>query len=138
MRIVLDTNVLVSGLISPAGPPGRIVDLVLPGKLFVLHDDRILAEYRKVLAWPRLQIAANEASTILDLIEHDGFLVSAPPLPLTLPNPDDLPFLEVAVAGAASSLITGNERHFIPTKGQHSVAVLNPVKVLSIWLGSAR
>jgi predicted nucleic acid-binding protein len=44
LRIVLDTNVLVSGLLSPHGPPGRIFDLLLGGKLTLVFDDRLLAE----------------------------------------------------------------------------------------------
>ena len=53
MRIVVDTNVLVSGLLSPHGPPGRMVDGIVAEELVVLFDDRILDEYRDVLGSPR-------------------------------------------------------------------------------------
>ncbi len=56
MRIVVDTNVLVSGLLNPYGSPGRILDLVLSGRIQVLYDDRILEEYQDVLARPQLAI----------------------------------------------------------------------------------
>lgn len=133
MRVVVDTNVLVSGLLSAAGPPGRVVDLVLAGEVVVLFDDRILAEYGDVLARPKLRIAPGEAAAILELIEHQGLLVSAPPLSLTLPDPDDLPFLEVADAGSANALITGNARHFAPTRGSHAVSVVGPASFISTW-----
>ena len=42
MRVVIDTNVLVSGVISPHGPPGRIVNAVMSEMIIVLYDDRIL------------------------------------------------------------------------------------------------
>lgn len=131
MRIVLDTNVLVSGLLSPTGPPGRILDLLTSGRLQLLYDDRILLEYRAVLARPRLRIEPAEAEAILDLIERDGSLIPAAPLPLELPDPDDLPFLEVAIASAAAALVTGNERHFRPLNGEHGVAVQNPASFLA-------
>jgi len=99
VRVVLDTNVLVSGFLSPRRPPGRVVDLVTTGHLLLLHDDRILAEYREVLARPRFAIRPAEAAAVLDLIVHEGILCPAPPLSVPLPDPDDLPFLEVAVAG---------------------------------------
>lgn len=52
MIVVLDTNVLVSGLMISANPPGRIVDLVREGKLRLAIDDRIFAEYENVPARP--------------------------------------------------------------------------------------
>jgi len=132
VRIVLDTNVLVSGLLSPTGPPGRILDAVAAGAATVLHDDRILAEYRDVLARPRLRIEASEVAAVLDLLEWEGVLVSAPPLPVVLPDPSDLPFLEVAVAGGAAALVTGNGRHFVPVQGESAVPVLNPTTFLAL------
>ncbi|CAN5902596.1 putative toxin-antitoxin system toxin component, PIN family [soil metagenome] len=134
MRIVLDTNVLVSGLLSPGGPPGRIVDLVTALRVLVLHDDRILAEYREVLARPRLGIRTVEAAAVLDLVERDGILVSAPPLAIDLPDPDNLPFLEVAIAGRADALVTGNERHFVLSGREPPIPVTNPASFLTLWL----
>lgn len=49
MKVVLDTNVLVSGLLQPFGLSGQIVSLVASGELVLCHDARILAEYREVL-----------------------------------------------------------------------------------------
>ena len=54
---VLDTNVLVSGLLSPFGPPGRLVDALLARRLRLAFDDRIELEYREVLARSRFGIA---------------------------------------------------------------------------------
>lgn len=134
MKIVLDTNVLVSGLLSPGGPPGRILDLVTSGRVLLLFDDRILAEYRDVLARPRLRIPPVEAAGILDLIERDGLLTVAAPLAAELPDPDDLPFLEVAVAGQVDALVTGNVRHFSPAPGLIEVPVLAPAAFLTLWM----
>ena len=52
MRVVVDTNVIVSGILNPHGPPGRVVDALLSGNNSALHDDRILSEYREVLLRP--------------------------------------------------------------------------------------
>lgn len=52
MRVVVDTNILVSGVLNPHGPPGRIVNAILVETFTVLYDDRILSEYRAVLAQP--------------------------------------------------------------------------------------
>src|SRR5204863_1680233 len=99
MRIVVDTNVLVSGLLSPHGPPGRIVDGIVAEDLRVLFDDRILDEYREVLLRPKFGFGPRDIDDVMDQIVSAGEQVSAPPVDVELPDPDDLPFLEVALAG---------------------------------------
>lgn len=133
MNLVLDTNVLVSGLLSPNGPPGRIVDLVTGRHVTLLVDDRILAEYREVLARPKLKINPVFAEAVLDVIAREAILISAPPMPLQLPDPDDLAFLEVAHAAGAAFLVTGNERHYHPVWGTHAIQVVSPAAFLSFW-----
>lgn len=134
MRIVLDTNVLVSGLLSAAGPPGRVLDLVLAGRLTVHFDDRILMEYRDVLARPRLRIDPRAAAAVLDHVEQTGILTPAAPLDVELPDADDLPFLEVAVAGSVDALVTGNQRHYQPRLGRCTSPVETPAEFLARWL----
>jgi uncharacterized protein len=134
VRIVLDTNVLVSGLLFPSGPPGRIVDLIVSTRVSVLYDDRILHEYSVVPGRPRFRIEPAEAAAVLDLIIHEGYLVSSPPLDVQLPDPDDLPFLEVAVAAVADALVTGNERHFRPIRGEHRALARSPAHFLAEYI----
>ncbi len=136
MRIVLDTNVLVSGLLNPHGAPGRIVDLLTSGDLVLLHDDRIIAEYGQVLARPRFGFAGADVSALLGFIEWSGEAVVARPLNVVLPDPDDLSFLEVAAAGEADALVSGNTRHFKPTRGKHPVKVYDPARFWAIVSGA--
>lgn len=130
MRLVLDTNVLVSGLLNPHGPPGRILESLMAERLVALFDDRILREYRIVLA--RRKVAFEPAATelVLATLESTGEHVVAAPLDVRLPDPDDLPFLEVAASAFASALVTGNARHFAPTRGEHKVRVHTPAAFL--------
>ncbi len=130
MRIVLDTNVLVSGLLNPHGPPGRIVEFTLADAFVVLYDDRIFNEYREVLSRPELGIESGHLDAIVDYIMQEGEHVSAARLQVLLPDRSDLPFLEVAVTGRADALITGNAKHFKPRRGQHSVNISSPADFL--------
>jgi uncharacterized protein len=129
MRVVIDTNVLVSALLSPHGPPAQLLRLALQGELVTLFDERILAEYREVLERPRFGFDAADVDDVLEGIEWTGELVHARPLAIELPDPFDLPFLEVAVSGAADTLVTGNQRHFRPVKGSHEVTLLSPAEL---------
>jgi uncharacterized protein len=113
-RWVLDTNVVVSGLLSATGPPGRLIDAVVSGGLRLLYDDRIEAEYREVLARPALGIAVGHREAFLAALSlHE--LVTVPEWTgQTLPDPDDQPFLEVALLADDCILVSGNLRHFSP------------------------
>ena len=132
MRFVLDTNVLVSGLLNPDGNPGRTLDLFLSGEVTLLVDDRILAEYRAVLRRPKFTFDAGDVSDLIDHIEAESVRVSAPPLGMELPDERDLPFLEVGIAGNAECLVTGNARHFkLPTGAP--ISIESPAEFIRRW-----
>lgn len=126
MRVVIDTNVLVSGIINPHGAPGRVLDAVVGRAVLVLHDDRILDEYRQVLRRPVFGFAQSYIDALLDFIETSGEHVSARDIGIVLPDPTDLPFLEVAILGGADALVTGNLRHFKPRTGRYKMNVCPP------------
>ena len=127
-RAVLDTNVLVSGILSEQGPPGWIVDLVAAGELQAVYDARILAEYRDVLTRSRLNLNATRVQLLLDVVQDIGILVTPMPWRVTLPDPDDEPFIACAKM-AAAPLVTGNLRHY-PEHLRFDVSVLSPRQFL--------
>ncbi len=134
MRIVLDTNVLVSGLLQALGPSGQIVRLVAAGDLVLCHDPRILTEYAEVLHRPRFQFDPDRVETLLEQIRADGVPVAARPLPIRLPDLDDEPFLEVAVAGGVRCLVTGNLKHY-PSEARSGVEVVSPRAFIELYRG---
>lgn len=131
MHIVLDTNVLVSGLISAKAAPGRIIDLLRAGKITLVLDDRILAEYQEVLTRPHLApyFRKSEVSHILDYISHCACRIIATESIRGLPDPGERPFLEVALEATKVThgvpLVTGNHRHF-PQEFCRGIQVLSP------------
>ena len=112
MNVVLDANVPVSGLLSPFAPPGEVVRLLVSGRLTPCLDVRLMAEYSAVLHRPQFGFDAEAVDALLNYLTHAGFFVVAESLARPLPDADDQPFLEVALAGRAECLITGNRRHF--------------------------
>lgn len=126
MRIVLDTNVLVSGLLSPFGPPGVVVRMLVGGALQPVLDARILVEYREVCARPRFGFDPGQISVLLDHLERAALVVAPALLANTLPDPDDAPFLEAALA-AAAPLVTGNLTHF-PAALRQGAEVMSPAE----------
>lgn len=132
MNIVLDTNVLVAGLLSPFGPCGEIVRMVSSGELTLSLDARVLTEYQEVLGRPKFKFDKDKVAALLDHIEHRGITVASSPLPQPLPDIDDEPFLEVAMAARAICIVTGNQVHF-PTELCQGVMVLSPSDFLGFY-----
>lgn len=124
---MLDTNVLVSGLLSPFGPPGEIVRMVSAGTVTLCLDARILSECDEVLTRPRFGFDPDAVAALLDYVDFTGETCAPQPLPLRLPDPDDEPFLEVALACGADFLVTGNLAHF-PPEARSGVSVLSPAE----------
>jgi putative PIN family toxin of toxin-antitoxin system len=123
-RVVVDTNVLVSGALSATGPPGWIVEALIAGALTPVFDSAILAEYRDVLSRVELALPVDRVLELIDAIESLGIPVTTTPWPERLPDPDDAPFLAAALA-AHCVLVTGNLRHF-PIRFRRGVDVASP------------
>ncbi len=111
MHVVIDTNVLVSSLLSKDGSPAKIISMVLDGILTPCYDSRILIEYRNVLMRPKFGFLESEVNALLDWIESYGKSVVAIPLNIDFIDEDDKKFFEVAKYCHAK-LITGNLKHF--------------------------
>ncbi|MEI9478363.1 MAG: putative toxin-antitoxin system toxin component, PIN family, partial [Deltaproteobacteria bacterium] len=129
MIIVLGTNVVVSGILKPYSKTAAILRLVADGAIQLAYDLRILSEYRDVLSRPKFNFAKEDIEAFLDQVEQEGVLVSVKPLKNHLPDPDDEPFLEVALSGGVKAIVTGNKRHF-PRKDYQGVKILSPVEFL--------
>ena len=136
MWIVLDTNVLVAGLLSPFRPPGEIVRMVSSGELTLCLDARVLSEYAEVLGRPKFGFDADPVAALLDHVEDLGHVVASSPLPEALPDPDDEPFVEVALASGAEYLVTGNRARF-PDPLCRGVVVLSPAEFVEAYRRSS-
>ena len=128
MRVVVDTNVLVAALVHPAGPCGRLLDLVLDGVVEACIDARLIAEYSDVLRRPKFRLSSVDVESVVAFFRQSTIPLSVPPLNVSLPDPDDVPCLEVAAAGNAF-LVTGSRRHF-PKQATGSVVVVSPRECL--------
>ena len=112
LRLVIDTNILVSAALKPDGLPRTVILLAIvkPARLYV--SDAILSEYREVLSRPEFKILKGLQQQLLQFINNHSHLVSpVRPLQVTK-DPDDNKFVECADAARADYLVTGKQRHF--------------------------
>ena len=129
MRVVLDTNVIVSGLLSKERKLRRDSYLGIDGEIELCVDDRIISEYEHVLRRPRFPFSSAQIEALISYIKQTGHAAMRLEQQFTLPDPDDIPFVEVAAAGGAEFLVTGNTRHFPPERCGH-VNVISPADFL--------
>ena len=111
LKVVLDTNVLVSALWSPAGNASTIVNLVLADKIIPCFDQRILNEYKVVLSRPRLAFPVGQVDELLTEITGRGLSVTVYPSAVAMPDEADRKFYDTAKYCEAY-LVTGNSRHY--------------------------
>jgi uncharacterized protein len=112
LRLVVDTNVLVSAALKPDGLQRTtfLLAITKPGRLYV--STPVLEKYAEVLSRPELSIRKGLRLQLLQLIKNNGHLVTPSRHIEVTSDPDDNTFVECADAARADFLITGNRKHF--------------------------
>ena len=105
MKIVLDTNFLISSLLNPDGNPARILNLILAEKITLLYDNRILNEYHDVLLRKKFGFTDDLILPLIDFIKHECLFINAQPINMEFKDEDDKKFYEVFKSGEGDYLI---------------------------------
>jgi putative PIN family toxin of toxin-antitoxin system len=133
MKVVLDTNVLVSGILF-TGPPHQILLAWSEGRFELVFTSNIHEEYRRVAAELQQQFPRVDLAAALDLV-----LVNAHAFPPTVldrqvcTDPDDDKFLACAVASGACTIVSG-DKHLLSVSGYRDIEVLRPRAFLERYL----
>jgi putative PIN family toxin of toxin-antitoxin system len=112
IRVVIDTNILVSALLQPESLPAAVLMLALSGEAELCVSDSVFAEYDEVIHRPHLKRPPDVIESTLQSIRKLGHWVKPDVRVVECTDPDDNVFLECAQAGEADYLVTGNKRHF--------------------------
>ncbi|MYE25368.1 MAG: putative toxin-antitoxin system toxin component, PIN family [Gammaproteobacteria bacterium] len=139
MRVVLDTNVLVSALISSAGPPGQLLSAVKRGDLALVTSEYQLEELREALGREKLRptIRSDEARDLIDNLETTGSLVGELPDCELSPDPANNPILATAIAGKAHLIVSGDKADMLALGHANHIEIVNPARALA-RLGSTK
>ena len=133
MRIILDTNVLVSGIFF-SGPPFRILEAWRDNTLQLVVSTDILNEYQRVATILGEKYSQVDISPILGLLIMNSEIVTAPPLPEPVTaDPDDNMFIACALAGNTKLIVSG-DKHLLDINGYQDIEVLRPRQLVDIYL----
>ena len=128
IRVVIDTNVVVSAVLNPLGSPARVLGLVSDEAIRLLVSASIVSEYEDVLGRGEFGLSASYLEAFFQDLLADAVVVEgAPPLRVS-PDPTDDKFLECAAAAEADYLVTGNLKHFPKLLGR--IRVVSPAVLL--------
>lgn len=117
MRVVLDTNILISACWKPGGLEAQIADMALAGTLTPCISAQVWHEYREVLARDKFAALREATLQLLEGLESRACRVEPEQPVHAAMDEDDNRFLECAAAAGAAYLITGNLRHYPPEWG---------------------
>jgi putative PIN family toxin of toxin-antitoxin system len=132
MQAIIDTNVWATAFLAPTGTPAQLLREVKLGRLTLLYSHQIEAEYRVVLARPKLNINPELLADFFLRLQEDGLRITPnTALLIKLPDPDDARFIAAALSSACP-IVTGNARHFSNGCG---VDILSPAQWLARLMG---
>jgi len=129
LRVVLDTNVFVSGLLSRKGAPSKVLDNWRAGKYLLLTSPSIISEVRGVLQTPRIKnryaTGQEEIEQLISLLEKDAVVIpDISPLKGIIPqDPEDEKFLACATNGGADFIVTG-DHHLLALKDHEGISII--------------
>jgi len=128
-RVVLDTNIIVSAFLSPAGKPANILRLVLQKELEIFFNTAILVEYEQVLCRPKFaeQINKQGVERFFEILHEIGENVVTSPSTKVMPDETDRMFYDVAKK-ADALLIPGNKKHY-----PNDPVILDPTEFFQKW-----
>ncbi len=133
MRVVLDTNVLISALISSPGPPGQLLSAVKRGDLALVTSGYQIEELREVLGREKLRphIKPEEARDLIDNLETIGSLIHELPECELSPDPADNPILATAIAGKADLIVSGDKADVLALGRVNHIEIVTPARALA-------
>jgi putative PIN family toxin of toxin-antitoxin system len=133
---ILDTNVVISALLTPAGPPAAVVDLGLARQFRWYVSEPISVEYGVVLARKRLGIDPRRASKVFVDLRNAAVVVAPTRKLRECTDASDNKFLECALEARADYVVTGNVRHY-PERFQ-DIRIVLPRKFLTVLAAEPR
>ena len=128
INIVLDTNIIVSAVLSSEGNPAKIIKLVaVNDSMRIYYSRTILDEYKKVLSYERLNLSYEKQTRAVNLIQKYGVCIQPEASDIPMPDESDRIFYDTAKAVNAY-LVTGNLKHY-PEESQ----IVTPVRFVEIF-----
>ncbi len=123
-EVVVDTNIFVSGLLTPGGLPRSLLEKIVSGEIGLVTSPRLLFEILSVFSRPKFKVLIPESkiSGLISLIHESARIIKPSENIIVCRDPKDNAVLECALAGRVSAVVTGDD----------DLLVLNPFRGIPI------
>ena len=130
VKVVVDTNVLVSALLF-GGKPGKLIPLWQRGRIRPLASKEIIDEYLRVFTYPKFKLSEEDVNFLLyhEILPHFEVIEAEPGPRIIRKDPEDDKFIRCALAGKAKLIISG-DKHLLARQSYQKVKILSPVDFL--------
>ncbi len=133
VRVVIDTNVFVSGLLKSDNPPSNVVDLFIEDKINLIISEEVFSEYIKVLLRPELKVKKDNIIRLISIFILKAEIIKVKTkLDIIERDPSDNKFLECALDGKVDYIITG-DKHLLELKKYKKIKIVDPKTFIDIF-----
>ena len=134
VRVVLDTNILISALITRNTPPDKLYQAWLRGEIELVMSDTQVAEIYDGLSRPRLRrfLDADEVDAIVENIATRALIITELPVVNVSPDPKDNPILASAIVGRAELIVSGDKKHMLDLGEVEGIPIVTARKALEL------
>jgi len=135
MRVVLDTGIFISALISPNSNPSKAIELWLNKDYELISSEWQLDELKRVSRYERIQkiINQHQAGRIINQIRANGTIVSDLPEIDISPDPDDNPILATAIKGKVFYLVSGDKKDLLDLERVKDIEIINVADFVELF-----
>jgi uncharacterized protein len=137
MKVVLDTNILISAFITPNGEPAQVVKLLQTEDFYLILSADVFKEIERVIQYPKLRrlyhYTDEQVEAFLEGIRRIAiWIAETERLAVVDADESDNRFIELAVAGSARYIITGDKRHLLKIRRYQSIEIVSPTEFLAL------
>lgn len=138
MRVVIDTNVLISGFISSGAAPAKIVELLRTEAIELLISNDVYTELNRVIRYAKLRARYAYTDEQIERFLHGiktsaVWVESSERLTVVVQDESDNRFLELAVSGSARYVITGDTKHLLPLQHYRGIEIVSPAIFMFLY-----
>lgn len=138
MRVVVDTNVIVSGLRKGSSAPTHIIDLWRDGEIDILASEETISELERVLGYPRVRrltsYSDERIQMFLEEFRKEAILIKVEnKVDVVVNDPTDNMFLDLAVAGNAKYIVSGDTKHLLPLEQYQGIEIVSPASFIAVF-----
>jgi putative PIN family toxin of toxin-antitoxin system len=130
--VVLDTNILLSALLSPLSNPSKCLKIAKIGIIQSVSCQEIIDEFQEKLT-SKFKYSTSESQKIInDFLDYSTIVKITNKLDIVEKDPDDNKIIECAIIGRATHIITGDKKHLLPMEKYQQILIVNATNFLQL------